>query len=325
MNAFDYERAATLDEALARIGAGAQPLAGGTDLLTLMKAELAAPCRLLDVKRALPRAIESTAGGLAIGAGATLAELERHRLVVEGYAALAQAAGLAASAQIRNLATIGGNLLQRPRCWYFRNARTRCWLKGGDECFARDGENRNHALFGAGPCWAVHPSDPAAALLAFDAEVRLAGMRGERTLPLERFFTLPTEGRRNETALEPGELVVGLRLPPHPPATRSAYLKAMDRAAFSFALAGVAAVLRLSQGKVAHARIVLSGVGPIPWRVPRAEAALLGRPADEESFEAAAGAALQGASPLRHNGYKVPLAGALLRRALRNLAHSTAV
>ncbi len=148
----------------------------------------------------------------------------------------------------------------------------------------------------------------------------LPGPRGERTVPLERFMTLPNEARRVETALEPNELLLGVRLTPHPPGTRSIYLKAMDRSAFSFAMVGVAAVLRVAHGKVAHARIVLSGVGPIPWRVPQAEALLDGSPATAERFEAAAGAALQGATPLRHNGYKVPLARALLKKALGNLA-----
>jgi xanthine dehydrogenase YagS FAD-binding subunit len=319
MNAFDYERAASLEEALARIGAGAQALAGGTDLLTLMKAGLAAPERLVDVKRTLPRCIELRADGLAIGAGATLAEIERHPGIREEYSALAQACSLAASMQIRNLATLGGNLLQRPRCWYFRDARTSCWLKGGEHCLAHDGENRNHALFGGGPCWAVHPSDPAAALLAFDAGVRLAGPKGERSVPLEQLLTLPSAARRTETALEPNELLLGVRLAPAPPGMRSVYLKAMDRSAFSFALVGVAAALRISGGRVAHARLVLSGVGPIPWRLPHAEAVLHGAPPSEERFEAAAGAALQGATPLRHNGYKVPLARALLKKALRTL------
>lgn len=319
MTPFSYTRAASLPQALAELAAGAQALAGGTDLVTLMKADLAAPARVVDIKSALPRAIEARPDGLAIGAGATLAELERDRVVARSYTALAEAARLAASMQIRNRATIGGNLLQRPRCWYFRNARTRCWLKGGEECYAREGENRRHAIFGE-PCWAVHPSDPAAALVAFDAEVRLAGPAGERVLPLEQFLAPPDEARRRETVLGGGELLLGLRLPPHPPETRSTYLKAMDRAAFSFALAGVAAVLRLSHGKVAHARLVLSGVGTVPRRVREAEAALLGRPADEASFAAAAEAALQGARPLRHNGYKVPLLKALLKRAVRSLS-----
>lgn len=320
MKAFAYERAASVEQALRQVSEGAWPLAGGSDLLTLMKAELATPGRLVDVKRALPTAIEPRRDGLAIGAAATLADLERHPVVLQCYGALAQAAAAAASPQIRNLATIGGNLLQRPRCWYFRNARTRCWLKGGSECLAREGENRNHALFGEGPCRAVHPSDPAAALLAFDAEARLAGPQGEGIVPLERLLALPEEGRRRETRLGPAELIIGLRLPLHAAETRSVYLKAMDRATFSFALAGVAVVLRVSQGKVAHARVVLSGVAPIPWRAREAEAALAGRPANEDSFERAAGAALRGASPLRHNGYKVPLARALLKRALRTLA-----
>jgi xanthine dehydrogenase YagS FAD-binding subunit len=320
MRSFAYLDATNVEEALGCVGAGARPLAGGTDLLTLMKADLAAPERLVNLKRALPKDVEPRPDGLAIGAGATLAEVERHPLIMKGYAALAQAAAAAASPQIRNLATLGGNLLQRPRCWYFRNARTRCWLKGGRECLAREGENRNHALFGGGPCWAVHPSDPAAALLAFDAEVRLAGPAGESVVALERFMALPSEERRSETVLAPNQLVLGVRLPPQPSETRSIYLKAMDRAAFSFALAGVAVVLRLSHGKVAHARIVLSGVGPIPWRAQEAERLLAGGAAEEESFERVARAALQGASPLRHNGYKVPLARALLKRALRKLA-----
>jgi xanthine dehydrogenase YagS FAD-binding subunit len=320
MRDFAYTSAKSVDEALRAMGEGARPLAGGTDLLTLMKADLAAPRRLVDVKRALPKGVEARPEGLLIGAATTLAEIERHELIVKGYAALAQAAAAAASAQIRHLATLGGNLLQRPRCWYFRNVRTPCWLKGGNECPAREGENRNHALFGGGPCFAVHPSDPAAALLAFDAEVRLAGPRGERTVPLERFLTLPSEARRGETALADDELVLGLRLPAAPAGARSAYLKAMDRAAFSFALAGVAAVLRVAHGKVAHARIVLSGVGPIPHRAREAEDVLAGSSATGDRFEAAARAALQAASPLRHNGYKVPLAKALLKRALRTLS-----
>ena len=320
MRAFDYSAAESVEQALRLMSEGARPLAGGTDLLTLMKADLAAPERLVNVKAVLPRAIEPRPDGLAIGALATLAEIERHAVIVEGYSALAQAAAAAASPQIRNLATLGGNLLQRPRCWYFRNARVKCWLKGGDECPAREGENRHHALFGGGPCYAVHPSDVAAALLAFDAAVRVHGANGERSFPLDRLLALPDSAHRVEARLAPDELITGVRMPPHPQETRSTYLKAMDRSAFAFALVGVAAVLRLSAGKIAHARIVLSGVAPIPWRAAAAERVLAGAEANEDCFERAARSALQDASPLRHNGYKVPLARALLRRALRALA-----
>jgi xanthine dehydrogenase YagS FAD-binding subunit len=222
--------------------------------------------------------------------------------------------------QLRNLATIGGNLLQRPRCWYFRNPHVHCWLKGGEECQAHDGENRQHALFGASRCVAVHPSDPACALLAFDAQVRIGGPQGERVVPLAELLALPEEGRRSETRLRENELILGIRMPSHPQETRSAYLKAMDRQAFSFALAGVAAVLRLSsRSKIGHARVVLSGVAPIPWRAHAAEQVLLGANVDEELFEQAAQAALQGAAALRLNGWKIPLAKALVRRALQRL------
>jgi xanthine dehydrogenase YagS FAD-binding subunit len=301
------------------LGADTRALAGGTDLLTLMKGDIAAPERLLNIKPLLSRSIEAPPEGLEIGAATTLAEIEEHPVINAGYSALAQAAAVAASPQIRNLATIGGNLLQRPRCWYYRNARIACWLKGAAECPAREGENRNHAILGGGPCYAVHPSDVASALLAFDAALWIHGRRGERTVELADFFALPKPERRVETLLEPDELILGLRLPPHPAETRSAYLKAMDRASFAFALAGVACVLRLSGDKIAHARIVLSGVAPIPWRAEAAERELYGAPATAERFAAAAAAAVQEAVPLRHNSYKVPLTKALVRKALKAL------
>lgn len=228
-----------------------------------------------------------SAEGRDTGALTTLAEIEQHSVIAKGYSALAQAAALAASPQIRNLATIGGNLLQRPRCWYRSNA--------------------------------VHPSDPAAALLALDAAVRLHGRRGERAIELAEFFALPAPERRTETMLSPDELVLRLRLPPHPPETRSWHLKAMDRKTWAFALAGVACVLRLSGAKIAHARIVLSGVAPLPWRAQAAERELQGATASPDRFAAAAAAAVQEAAPLRHNGYKVPLTKALVRQALTAL------
>jgi xanthine dehydrogenase YagS FAD-binding subunit len=319
MRAFRYSTPTTIEQAVGMMDERRRALAGGTDLLTLMKAEVAAPDEVVNVKPLLPRGIEALPSGLEIGALTTLAEIEEHPVVGKGYAALAQAISLAATPQIRNLATLGGNLLQRPRCWYYRNARIDCWLKGGGDCPAREGENRNHALYGGGPCYAVHPSDLAPALLAFDGALRVHGRGGERSVELADFFAAPTPERRRETTLAPDELILGLRLPPHPPETRSTYLKAMDRKTWSFALVGVACVLRLSGRKVAHARLVLAGVAPIPWRAEAAERVLLGAEVSDDRFAAAAEAAVQGATPLRHNRYKVPLTKALVRKALKAL------
>ena len=319
MRPFEYTTPNTIEQAVAALGPHTRALAGGTDLLTLMKADIAAPERLVNVKTLLPRGIEARPAGLEIGALTTLAEIEQHPVIAKGYSALAQAAAQAASPQIRNLATIGGNLLQRPRCWYYRNARIDCWLKGGADCPAREGENRNHAILGGGPCYAVHPSDLAAALLAFDAALWVHGRGGGRTIELADFFALPVPERRTESLLSLDELVLGLRLPPHPEETRSCYLKAMDRKTWAFALTGLACVLRLSGHKIAHARIVLSGVAPIPWRAEAAERELQGAMASADRFAAAAAAAVQEAAPLRHNGYKVPLTKALVRQALTAL------
>jgi xanthine dehydrogenase YagS FAD-binding subunit len=326
MKSFAYSRARTLDEAMGLLGPKVRALAGGTDLLTLMKADLERPERLVDIKRlaGLSHHVEESADGLVIGSLATLSDLAAHQAVRSRYRALAQSAEAAATPQLRNMATAGGNLLQRPRCWYFRNARIPCWLKGkgqgGEDCPAREGENREHALFGDTPCVAVHPSDPANALLAFDADVRLVGPQGPRSLSLEAFLRLPTDGRRVETSLADGELLAAIRLPPHPNETQSVYLKAMDRKVWGFALVSVAAVMRLAGPQIAHARLVLGGVAPIPWRAKAAEAALVGRAASPALFDHAAELALAGAQALRHNGYKIPLARALVRRALGELA-----
>lgn len=321
MRNFAYSRAGSIDEAIRLLGqegdGRARPLAGGTDLVPLMKEDLVTPARLVDVKRAgLGREIRETPDGLTLGALATLAEVETSPLLQQRYAVLADAARVAASPQLRHMATIGGNLLQRPRCWYFRNQLFHCWLKGGEECQARDGENRLHALFGGGPCYAVHPSDLATALLALDGRVRLRGGRGDRTVSLADFFALPTPERRVETTLGPEELILEVQAPRPAEETRGVYLKAMDRKVWAFALVGVAATARLDGGRIAAARLVLGGVAPIPWRVTAAEQRLIGAQPSEELFERAADAALADAQPLRGNAYKLPLARALIRRAL---------
>jgi xanthine dehydrogenase YagS FAD-binding subunit len=322
VRSFSYSAPASLQEALPLLGATSRPLAGGTDLLTLMKADLAAPERLVGVRALLPRGVTFEEDrDLVLGAATTLAEVEEHPGIAARYTALSQAAALAASPQLRNMATVAGNLLQRPRCWYFRNPRIACWLKGADACPAREGENRLHALFGASPCVAAHPSDLAAALLAFDAELRVRAAQGEGTLALEQLFAVPEEGRRSETRIAPDELILSIRMPPHPPETRSTYLKAMDRGAFAFALAGVAVVLRLSPERpvIGHARVVLGGVAPIPWRSYAAERVLLGAEPNETLFRQAAEAAAEGAVPLEHNAYKIALLKTLVARALRAL------
>ena len=326
MRSFDYESPATLDEVVAllgRDGDAARPLAGGTDLLPLMKADIAAPTRLLNIKQLpdLPRGVEESAQGLSLGALTTLTEIETHPLIRERYPLLAEAAEVAATPQLRNMATLGGNLLQRPRCWYFRNPRFHCWLKGGDECQARDGENQQHALFGSSPCVAVHPSDLAPALVALDAEVRLRGPRGDRTLPIDEFFAQPDEERRTETVAQGDELVLSVRLPAPPAGARGTYLKAMDRKVWAFALVGLAALVRLSPDgrRIEEARLTLGGVAPVPWRLHAAEQALVGAEMSDELLAHVADVALAAAAPLEHNGYKVPLAKALVRRALTRL------
>jgi xanthine dehydrogenase YagS FAD-binding subunit len=328
MKPFDYTRSTTLKETiqlLERDDGSSMLLAGGTDLLTLMKADVIAPEQLIDIKRLddLPSGITATADGLVLGALTTLAEIETSPLVHELYPLLAEAAALAATPQLRNMATLGGNLLQRPRCWYFRNSLFHCWLKGGEECQAQDGENQLHALFGGGPCYAVHPSDLAPALLALDATVRLLNPHGQRVLPLAELYALPTADRRRETILAHNELIHSIQIPRPARGDRGIYLKAMDRKAWAFALVSVAVMLRMTEGRVAAARIVLGGVAPTPWRVPAAEEALIGATVNAEQIGRAVERALAAAEPLAHNGYKVPLAQNLLRRAITTLLDAT--
>jgi xanthine dehydrogenase YagS FAD-binding subunit len=325
MKPFEYARPESMPEAFALLEqdmGSTRVLAGGTDLLTLMKAGIAAPERLVDIKRlhGLSRNIELTPDGMVLGALIPLAAIETNVSIQQHYPLLAEAAAVAATPQLRNMATLGGNLLQRPRCWYFRSPHFHCWLKGGDVCPAVDGQNQHHALFGAGPCYAVHPSDLAPALLALEATVRIVGSTGELALPLADLFALPENERRHEANLADDELLCAVHLPPLPEGTRSTYLKAMDRKTWSFALVGVAAVLRREGPRVVEARVVLSGVAPIPWRATAAEQVLMAGDLSEARVTQAAEAALVEAAPLAHNVYKVDLAKHLIRRAIFQLA-----
>jgi len=330
MNAFEWMSPRSLNEALQalRVPTGdpdeaPQPLAGGQDLLTVLKDGLARPNRVVNLKK-LPGMNQLKLGpdGLHIGALVKLHVLEEDADIRRNFPGLAEAASSIASPQIRNLATVGGNLCQRPRCWYFRSPDIVCLKKGGSECYAATGENKYHAIFGGGPSFIVHPSDLAPMLVALGAEVDLVSSNGRRSMPLEKFFTLPTkENVRRENVLLPGELVTSVRVPSSKSAARSTYLKFKERASLDFALVSAAAAVELSAvGEIRTASLVLGGVAPTPWRVPEAESFLAGRRLSPEVAAEAARIALQGAKPLEKNWFKVPLTQALVRRALAKVA-----
>jgi len=256
-------------------------------------------------------------GGLRIGALTTVAEVASHAVITEKYAALSQAASLVASPQLRNQGTIGGNLCQRPRCWYFRGDYA-CTRKGGEICYAIEGENQYHAIFGGGACWIVHPSDTAPALVALDATFRVVGPKGSRTVPAGKFFVLPDDNAQKETVLEAGEVLTDILLPP-PARKASAYRKVRARGSWDFAMAGIATSIGLTAGKVADARIVLSGVAPIPWRLQEVEKILVGQKLDATLIGKAADLAVAGARPLSQNAYKVPMVRGIVEEALGKL------
>jgi len=312
---FAYERAPDAGAAVRAAAGGATFLGGGTNLVDLMKLGVAEPERLVDVSR-VPGAVEETAGGgLRIGASVRNNDLAADPRVRERYPVLSQALLAGASGQLRNLATTGGNLLQRTRCHYFMDPTKPCNKREpGSGCPAREGEHATLAILGwSEACVATHPSDMAVALAALDATV----VTHAREVPLVDFHRLPGEEPERDTVLDPGELIVAVELPP--PAGRSAYRKVRDRASFAFALVSVAAVLRVEDGTVADVRIALGGVAHKPWRATRAEEALRGELANADSFARAAEAELAEARPLRDNAYKVTIARNAIRSVLEEL------
>ncbi len=324
MNRFEVITPADLAHAARLLsGEGHVALAGGVDVIDLLKLDIIAPATLVNLKN-LPelRGIESRAGGLRIGALTQLHEVAEHPLIREHYTAVAAAAREAATPQIRNLATVGGNLLQRPRCWYFRHPDVHCLKKGGDRCYAPGGLNRYHAILGGGPSFIVHPSNLAPALIAFGASAKIVGPSGQRSVELEKFFTLPTVDPRRENNLEPGEVVVAVELPAPPAGAKSAYLEAREKQSFDWPLVAAAAMLVGAPGShtVHDARIVLGAVAPIPWRSPDAEKEIIGHPLDAERARAAGEASVRGAHPLSDNAYKVAIAKVLVRRAILKAA-----
>ena len=326
MNPFEIAVPATLDEAVEMLVAKkgrSRIIAGGTDLIPQMKTGVTDPERLVDLKGipGLDR-LEASEKGLRLGTLVSLDEIAAHPDVVARWPALSQGAAAAASPQIRNAGTLGGNLCQRPRCWYFRNEAFHCRKKGGAECFALEGENKYHAIFGDDSCRIVHPSDTAPALVAYEAEATLRSPRGTRSVPLGQFFIMPEKDPTWENVLERDEIVESIFVPAPPSGTRALYMKIRERESFDFALASVAAVLTLDAGTCTRARIVFGGVAPIPWRVMAAESALIGRMVDEALIARVAEVALEAAAPLSKNRYKVALAKGVLRKALSRLVSS---
>jgi xanthine dehydrogenase YagS FAD-binding subunit len=301
----------------ARPGESIAFLAGGTDLIPLMRAGLVRPRHLIDLRRAgLPASIDETAGRLVIGAAARMADVAASSVVRARAAAVGQALLASASPQIRNAATIGGNLLQRTRCSYFRDPAFACNKRApGSGCPAQRGPARRHAVIGASAaCAAVHASDLAVALVALDAELLLCGPTGARRVALGAFYLEPGETPWRETALAERELIAAVEIPPT--ATASAYVKVRDRASFDFALVAAAAALRVEEGRVAHAAIALGGIAPRPWRLPDVEEALRGQPLSADSVAEALRGALAGARPLVDNRFKVDLARRAAARAI---------
>jgi xanthine dehydrogenase YagS FAD-binding subunit len=324
LSQFAYKRATSVKEAVEAAGRpGARILAGGTDLLGCMRDEVFTASALVSLKgiKELKGIGARPGGGLRIGALTTLAEIAENRQVASSYPVLAQAAAAAASPQLRNQGTIGGNLCQRPRCWYFRGDFP-CLRKGGQTCFAVMGESEFHCIFGGGPCYIVHPSDTAPALVALDAKVSIAGPQGVRTIPLASFFVLPEVSAAKENVLTAGEVLTEILLDPARPGARSAYRKVRERGAFDFALAGAAVLVALAGGKVQTARVVLSGVAPVPWRSAEAEKALVGKPLDAAAAAAAAIAAVKDATPLPNNEFKTPLVRGVLEETLIRLSEA---
>src|SRR2546426_2623015 len=324
MKPFRYERASDASTAVAMLAqapAGAF-LGGGTNLVDLMKLGVAQPQVLIDISHVPYNRVELLSdGSVRIGAAVRNSDLAADRTIRARYPMLAQALLSGASGQLRNLATTGGNLLQRTRCVYFQDISKPCNKRmPGSGCSAREGYHRELAILGASQaCIATHPSDMAVALVALDAVVRVLGPQGERAIPLVEFYRLPGEEPERDTVLEHGELITAVDLPPLPFATHSHYRKVRDRASYAFALVSVAAALDVADGVVRDARIALGGVAPVPWRAARAEAALRGASATEEAFGRAAEAELTDAQPLPGNAFKIPLARNVLGRALLDL------
>ena len=325
MKPFDYRRAEDVDGAVAAVAGepNARFLAGGTNLVDLMKLGVMTPDVLVDVRRLTSDRIEELpGGGVRVGAAVSNSDLAADRTIRSRFPVLSQALLSGASGQLRNLATTGGNLLQRTRCAYFYDTTTPCNKREpGAGCSAIGGHHQNHAIFGASEhCIATHPSDMAVAMAALGAVVHVRGPNGGRRIPIEALHRLPGDEPERDTTLEYGELITAIDLPPLDFSHNSKYRKVRERASYAFALVSVAAALDLEDGMVRDARIALGGVAHKPWRATKAEEALRGEPANEAAFRAAADKELEDAQPLRQYAYKIPLARNVITRTLVELS-----
>jgi xanthine dehydrogenase YagS FAD-binding subunit len=322
---FSYIRVNSVKDAVKQLSdKGSMVMAGGTDLMGCLRDDIFSADKLVSLsKLAELRGIKETAdGGVRIGALTTITEIAENPTVSKRYPALAQAASAVASPQLRNQGTIGGNLCQKPRCWYYRGE-FHCLRKGGQLCYAMEGENEYHAIFGHDRiCAIVHPSDTAPALIAFQAGVRIAGPKGTRLVPVEKFHVLPKVDVLRETVLAPGEIVTEVLLPKPPEGAKSAYRKVRARRSWDFALSGSAIVASFKDGNVQQARVVFSGVAPIPWRSPEFERAIIGKKLDSDTIAKAGEAAVLNAEPLEQNGYKIALLKAVVEEELSKMAGS---
>ena len=324
MNPFTYVRAANSDEAIATLKREPQAMliAGGTNMLDLMKEGVHTPSQLVDIRKLPSTEIVTKDGGIRMGAAARNSDVAYNSLIQERYPVLSEAILAGASAQLRNMATVGGNLMQRTRCPYFHDIAFPCNKRQpGSGCAALEGFNRMHAVLGTSEhCIAANPSDMSVALMALDAVVQIQGSTGERSIPITEFHLLPGDTPHLETVLEHGEMITAVDLPAMPFAWRSHYLKVRDRASYAFALVSAAVVLEIDGEVIRNARIALGGVGTKPWRSLEAEEVLVGSPATEETFAAAANAAMREARPYRYNQFKIELAKRTLEEALKTVA-----
>lgn len=310
MNNFAYVECHTVEEALGQLGGNAVVKAGGIDLLDLMKDDIVAPPKLVNIRRidAL-RGISTGQEGLRLGPLTTLSEIAAHPEIQQSYAALSDAAGHAATPQVRNMATLGGNIMQRPRCWYFRSNDFDCKKKGSgsETCHAHDGENQYHAVINNGTCAMVHPSSTAVPLLGMGAHVELTSTRGKRTVAMDRFYVPPEKSLINETVVQPGELITAIMVPAPEAGTRSAYQKYGEKESFDWPIADAGVVLVMEGQHCKRAAVVLGVAAPTPMRATAAEAVLTGKSITETLARAAGKAAMEGATPLSQNGYKTQL------------------